>query len=309
MTAFHCPTRERFLERYEDIADHVAVHGYAVVDAWDTEPTTLREVSESFGRVQTHIRADANGLVGISTETMVNREWENFRSEYSGVNSEEFLPHTDGSYLHGLVHRDGRYIQLLPPKMLVLQCWQSAVSGGASVLIDVQRVYDDLARENPEHLRILSTKGCVTYCRDDQMAIDRAVFEELADGTVMLRFRYDSTAYLADWAVQAFHNLQHNYFADPKYQSRFTLKTAQIVVIDNYRMLHGRDAFSNGNAGQERKLRRVWLAHDRLPVLRNAADQHRERRALKRYQSYDILPSAALHAAAPPHSIGLRKAA
>jgi len=309
MTAFHCPTRERFLERYEDIADHVAARGYAILDAWDTEPATLREVSESFGRIQTHIRADANGLVGISTETVVNREWENFRSEYSGVNSEEFLPHTDGSYLHGLVHRDGRYVQLLPPKMLVLQCWQSAVSGGASVLIDVQHVYDDLAKENPEHLRILSTKGCVTYCRDDQMAIDRAVFEELADGTVMLRFRYDSTAYVADWAVQAFENLQHNYFADSKYQSRFTLKQGQIIVIDNYRMLHGRDAFSNGAAGQERKLRRVWLAHDRLPVLRNAAGQHRERRALKRYESYDILPSAALHAMAAPHAVGLRKAA
>ena len=152
MTAFHCPTRERFLDRYEDIADHVAAHGYAVVDAWDSESSTLKEVSERFGSVQTHIRADANGLVGISTETVVNREWEKYRSEYSGLTSEEFLPHTDGSYLHGLVHRDGHYIQLLPPKMLVLQCWQSAVAGGASILIDVQRIYDDLATENPEQL-------------------------------------------------------------------------------------------------------------------------------------------------------------
>jgi alpha-ketoglutarate-dependent taurine dioxygenase len=309
MTAFHCPTRERFLERYEDIADHVAAHGYAVVDAWDTEPATLKEVSERFGSVQTHIRADANGLVGISTETVVNREWEKYRSEYSGTSTDEFLPHTDGSYLHGLIHRDGRYIQLLPPKMLALQCWQSAVTGGASILIDVQRVYDDLAKENAEHLRILSTKGCVTYCRDDQMAIDRAVFEELADGTVMLRFRYDSTAYVADWAIQAFHNLQQNYFSDPKYQIRLTLMKGQIIIIDNYRMLHGRDAFSNGNAGQERKLRRVWLAHDRLPVLRNAADQHRERRALARFQSYDILPPSDAIATAPPYSVGIRKAA
>ena len=191
--------------------------------------------------MQTHIRADANGLVGISTETVVNREWEKYRSEYSGLTSEEFLPHTDGSYLHGLVHRDGHYIQLLPPKMLVLQCWQSAVAGGASILIDVQRVYDDLAKENPEHLRILSTKGCVTYCRDDQIAIDRAVFEELNDGTIMLRFRYDAAAYVADWAIEAFHGLQQNYFANAKYQSRLTLTKGQIIVIDNYRMLHGRE--------------------------------------------------------------------
>lgn len=307
MTVFHCPTRQRFLDRYEDIADHVAAHGYAVLDAWDSESSTLKEVSERFGRVQTHIRADANGLVGISTETVVNREWEKYRSEYSGLTTEEFLPHTDGSYLHGLVHRDGRYIQLLPPKMLVLQCWQSAVEGGASILIDVQRIYDDLAKENPEHLRILSTKGCVTYCRDDQIAIDRAVFEELDDGTIMLRFRYDSAAYLADWAVEAFHSLQRNYFANPKYQSRLTLTKGQIIAIDNYRMLHGRDSFSNGNAGQERKLRRIWLAHDRLPVLRNAADEHRERRALKRFEAYNILPPTELYATAAPHSIGIKK--
>jgi alpha-ketoglutarate-dependent taurine dioxygenase len=279
-----------------------------VLEAWDSESSTLKEVSERFGSVQTHIRADANGLVGISTETVVNREWEQYRSEYSGLTTEEFLPHTDGSYLHGLVHRDGHYIQLLPPKMLILQCWQSAVAGGASILIDVQRVYNDLAKENPAHLRILSTKGCVTYCRDDQIAIDRAVFEELNDGTIMLRFRYDAAAYLADWAVEAFHSLQRNYFANPKYQSRLNLAKAQIIVIDNYRMLHGRDSFSNGNAGQERKLRRIWLAYDRLPVLRNAANEHRERRALKRFEAYNILTPAELYATAAPHSIGIKKA-
>jgi alpha-ketoglutarate-dependent taurine dioxygenase len=309
MTVFECPTRQCFLERYQEITDHLAKHGYAILEAWDSESSTLKEVSEQFGNVQSHIRADANGLVGISTDTIVNREWENFRSEYSGITSEEFLPHTDGSYLHGLIYRDGHYIQLLPPKMLLLQCWQSAVSGGANVLIDVQRVYQDLARENPAHFRILSTKGCVTYCRDDQIAVDRAVFDELDDGTIMLRFRYDSTAYVADWAIEAFHGLQNVYFANPKYQSRLTLAKGQIFVIDNYRMLHGRDSFSNGNAGQERKMRRVWLAYDRLPTLCNAANEHRERRALKRFQAYDILPSAGLGAMASKSSIGIQKAA
>ncbi len=309
MAVFKCPTRESFLNRYEDIADYIAEHGYAVVQAWDTESSTLKEVSERFGSVQTHIRADVNGLVGISTETVVNKEWEKYRSEYSGLTTEEFLPHTDGSYLHGLVRRDGQYIQLLPPKMLVLQCWQSAVNGGASILIDVQRVYNDLARENPEQLRILSTKGCVTYCRDDQIAIDRAVFEELDDGTIMLRFRYDSAAYVAEWATDAFHSLQQDYFANEKYLSRLQLSKGQIIVIDNYRMLHGRESFSNGNAGQERKLRRIWLAHDRLPVLRNAANEHRERRALKRFAAYDILPPTELYATAAPHSIGIKRAA
>ncbi len=306
MSVFQCPSQAAFSQSRSRIAKHIAAHGYAVIQAWDTECATLKHIAESFGRVQSHIRADANGLVGISTETIVNREWEAYRTEYFGVSTDEFLPHTDGSYLHGMVHRDGKYVQLLPPKMLLLQCWQSAVSGGASILIDGQRVYDDLAEHNPRHLKILSTKGCVTYCRDDQIAMDRAVFEELADGTIMMRFRYDSAAYVADWAVEAFHHLQKNYFASSKYQGRLKLQAGQVIVIDNYRMLHGRDSFSNGATGQERRLRRVWLAHDRLPVLLNVAGQHRERRALKRFEAYDIVPAPAYDpATAPAHGIRL----
>ncbi len=308
MSVFQCRSQAAFTQSRSGIAKHIAAHGYAVIQAWDTECATLKQIAESFGQVQSHIRADANGLVGISTETIVNREWEAYRTEYFGVSTDEFLPHTDGSYLHGMVYRDGKYVQLLPPKMLVLQCWQSAVSGGASILIDGQRVYDDLAVNNPRHLKILSTKGCVTYCRDDQIAMDRAVFEELDDGTIMMRFRYDSAAYVADWAVEAFHDLQKNYFANPTYQGRLTLQAGQVIVIDNYRMLHGRDSFSNGAAGQERRLRRVWLAHDRLPVLINAAGQHRERRALKRFEAYDVVRAPDYdEATAPAH--GIRMAA
>jgi alpha-ketoglutarate-dependent taurine dioxygenase len=308
MTTFDCQTYNAFLDLYDDIAKRVSDAGVAVIDTWDTEAATLKLVAERFGSVQTHILADANGLVGIATDTIVNRDWESYRSEYAGLSTEEFLPHTDGSYLHGLVHReDARYIELLPPKMLILQCWQCAETGGANILIDGQRVYEALGRESRSQLTKLSTKGCVTYCRDDQIAVDRAVFEELDDGSIMLRFRYDSTAYVADWSLDAFHDLQKHYFANPKYQSRLMLRAGQIIVIDNSRMLHGRDSFANGVAGQDRKLRRVWLAHDRLPVRCNAADEHRERRAMKPFQAYDILPRSALSAESLPESMGIRK--
>ena len=309
MNTFKCSTRVRFHAYRNEIAWQVAEDGYAVIEAWDPESATLKEVAESFGRVQTHIRADSNGLVGISPDTIVNREWEHFRSEYHGVSTEEFLPHTDGSYLHGLVRKDGQYLELLPPKMLLLQCWQAAETGGANVLIDGQRVYRDLARDNPSYAKALSTKGCVTYCRDDQIAFDCAVFQPLPDGTMMLRFRYDGTAYLADWAAEAFHALQANYFANPRYRTRMRLTQGQILVVDNYRMLHGRDAFSSSHSGNTRSMRRIWLAYDRLGVLQNAVGEHRERRALQRFRAYDILPPTAGYAAMTPPDVGIRMAA
>ena len=50
MNAFGCATKDQFREAYGDIADHLVTHGYAVIDAWDAEASTLREISEHFGR-------------------------------------------------------------------------------------------------------------------------------------------------------------------------------------------------------------------------------------------------------------------
>jgi len=305
-TTFHCPTRQSFLEQSDSIAEQLSRQGYAIVEAWDAESATVTEVAERFGRVQTHIRADANGIVGISPDSVVNHDWERYRSEYHGVSTEEFLPHTDGSYLQGLVRHGDEYIRLMPPRMLVLQCWQPATSGGASVLIDAQKVFDDLAVRDPQTLDILSTIGCVSFCRDDQIALDCAVFQELHDGTVMLRFRYDSTVYVADWAREALDTLQRDYFSDPRYQVRVTLRQGQIAIIDNYRMLHGRDSFAAEEPGKQRSMRRVWLAHGKLSVLRNAADQHVERRGLQRFQAYRILPPSPEYAASGPVLLGIR---
>jgi alpha-ketoglutarate-dependent taurine dioxygenase len=292
MMTFAYATKAQFVAHSAEVADHVAAFGYAVVRPWDHSAAALRQVAERFGRVQSHIRADANGLVGIATDAVVNHDWEQFRSEYHGVSAEEFLPHTDGSYLHGIVYANGAYEQLLPPRMLLLQCVQAAASGGQNVLIDGQAVRRDLARERPGDLALLSRKGCVTYCRDDQIALDCAVFQALDDGTVMLRFRYDTTAYVADWAMEAFATLQNRYFADSKYFIRRSLAADEILVIDNHRMLHGRDAFADAGAGQKRQMRRVWLAHEGMPLLLNAVGQHVDRRALRRFGSYFIHPAA-----------------
>ena len=70
MTIFRCPSEASVLLDRDAIADHLACHGYAMIEAWDAESGTLRAIAERFGRIQSHIRADAKGLVGISTDTV-----------------------------------------------------------------------------------------------------------------------------------------------------------------------------------------------------------------------------------------------
>jgi hypothetical protein len=193
--------------------------------------------------------------------------------------------------------------------MLLLQCWQAAASGGANLLIDGSRVLADLRRERPANARILSARGAVTYCRDDQIALDCAVFQDLGEGTTMLRFRYDSTAFIADWAAEAFESLQRDYFANPAYHQRIELAPGQILAIDNYRMLHGREAFADGPDSAKRSMRRVWLAHDRLPRLHNALGEQPRRRALQRFEAYDVLRPGTNLGVMPAAGICLPRAA
>ena len=54
MTMFRCPTEARFVQLRDTIAEQVASHGYAVVEAWDAETATLRAIADHFGRVQSH---------------------------------------------------------------------------------------------------------------------------------------------------------------------------------------------------------------------------------------------------------------
>ena len=175
-------------------------------------------------------------------------------------------------------------------------------AGGSSILIDGRRVFEDMCAHQPEFAEILSRKGCVSYCRDDQIALDCAVFEREPNGGVALRFRYDGTAYVADRALEAFHALQNEYWSDPRYETRLNLRQGQILAIDNTRMLHGREAFSSGDDSKKRSLRRIWLARPGLPVLVNAAGEYKQRRALQRFQAYDILDATQ----AAPGSVELR---
>jgi len=290
LQAIECPNQVDLPGAMEQVVAAVAADGFAVVQPWDDQSSTFRSIAQCLGIVQSHARADEHGITGEGAP--VNVEWKAFEGEYLGVASGDFLPHTDGSFLNGLVHQDGAFRRLEPPKMVLLQCMRKAEAGGENFLVDGQVVFDALARRHRNYLDTLMTPGCVVYCRDDLIALDCAVYERLPDGAIRIRYRYDSVSYVSDRASDAFHCLHHEFHMNSAYQRPLDLAEGQILLIDNYRMLHGRKSFAHAQGPSKRRMRRVWLAPDAVCRYSNPDRDARARRALKPFESYRLFEAS-----------------
>lgn len=269
----------------------IEADGYAVLQAPDGEPDTLRRIGAVFGTIQSHIRADERGVVGVGGPQRTDAEWHPYRSEYHGLGTGEVAPHSDGTFVDGAVVEGTAVRRVGPPRFVLLHLVRHADEGGANVLVDGQRVFDQLLVDAPDLLRTLLTPGSITFCRDDQLALDKSVFHRVADRHVKLRFRGDSKAFSPSWAVDAVRRLQDEYHFADEFRSRLDVREGQVLVIDNTRMLHGRDPFSNedSGAGSGRKLHRIWILDDHADgddVLLNLHEDVATSRALAVYAPY-----------------------
>lgn len=158
------------------------------------------------------------------------------------------------------VHTDGFAYGELYPDFFLLCCAQDSPVGGESFLVDGHSVIANLAR---------SSGDADILQRLQQVAVDQTepgmqpsltpVIGRTTGGRLMLRrFPYqrpaadsahpaDDQAMLDRWhaAVEA--------AADEA--PRFRLRPGDVAVIDNYRMLHGREAYVDMN----RLMWRVWV--------------------------------------------------
>ena len=108
--------------------------------------------------------------------------------------------------------------------------------------MDGQKIYNDLLANNTETLNILMTSGSVTYCRDDLLSIDCAVFEKIDDQKLRIRYRYDSTAFIPEWANAAFKYIQTHYSTNEHYITPVSLDPGDSLVMDNLRVAQSETA-------------------------------------------------------------------
>ncbi len=239
----------------EAVYQRVEMMGYAVVRAWDTEPQTLLHIASHFGRVQGHPKAEATGVVTVRPE----REYgtETFERNVSKTPA-AFQLHTDGSFIDGVIPAGNKLFRMSPPSLFLLQCVQPAQNGGVSVLVDTEHALHALRQEAPYEAQMATEARVLTYFGGDQIALDFPLFERQSSGRYRVRFRADLAA-VKPWAQDGIRKIVDEYLLSDRFAIRYRLESGDILIVDNQRIIHGRDTIALGEGGPQRTLRRTWI--------------------------------------------------
>jgi trimethyllysine dioxygenase len=151
----------------------------------------------------------------------------------------ELRPHTDGTYTHDA------------PGMQLLHCLAFIGTGGESTMVDAFAVAERMRREWPEEYRVLSEVEVPgQYIGDgSHLVAARPVFRHARDGELLQVSwnNYDRNAFLLPVkehvkfyrALKVFDTMAN----DKTNQWRHVLKPGEAMLFDNWRVLHGREAY------------------------------------------------------------------
>ncbi len=245
----------------------------------------MLELADCFGKRQSHVLTDGDGIHEVSTKSY-HKKTTIVKQQYLGNTNKEHKLHTYGVYLDGIAKtKESRLVSVVPPVLVLMLLAQPAASGGASLVLDSKQMLEDALHQDHELVKVL-LQPCVVYSRDDQCA-RTPVFTRIGLEGWSIRWRYDFATLVEEDACDALKLFYDKYISNPKYLKRFELQAGDILVVDNLRCIHGREAFTN-YPEKPRLLRRVWVgAKEQLFV--NPLGQAQHKRVYDQYQSYSCL--------------------
>lgn len=206
----------------------IARFGFAIVSG---TPATLDD-SEALLR-----------RLGYVRETIFGGMWE-FTADLAKADTAytngRLRPHTDGSYSHDA------------PGAQMLHCLEFNGTGGASTLVDGFAVAQRLRDIAPQHYQTLSSVEVPgQYIGDgSHLMAARPAFRHDAHGTLQqVTFNnYDRAPFLLPEDEMRAYYEAHRAFDllvnDSEFQWRHQLVPGEALVFSNWRMLHGRDAYT-----------------------------------------------------------------
>ena len=206
----------------------LVAHGFAVLTDCPRDLSAVQTVADSIGYVR-------QTIFGGLFEFEANEDMAD-----SAYTPKELRPHTDGTYSHDA------------PGVQLLLCVSYDAEGGESIMVDGARIAEALKTDQPQVHDDLARIGVTGLYKGDG-AVLRARrpilrYDESGQLAQVSFNNYDrDTVRLADddmralyAGIRAFDGLAN----DPSMQWRYTLKPGDMLVFDNWRVLHGRGAFS-----------------------------------------------------------------
>lgn len=141
--------------------------------------------------------------------------------------------------------------QEVPPGFQFLHCLANEAEGGGSLFADGYALAEDLRTKDPEAFRLLSEIAIPFrfHDRDADIRVHAPVITLDRHGAVS-EIRWNAhiaaTFDMPAEVMPAYYRAYRTFMAmtrDPAYQLSFKLKAGEMIVFDNRRVLHGREAF------------------------------------------------------------------
>jgi len=204
------------------LRERLRADGYAVI------PSLARDASEPWGYVQ--------DLLGVRPEMVERQPIRPLADGRSFASTNVFTP----------FHTDSQDYQGAPPAVQIMICRRAAHQGGETRLVDGAALLARLARENPalhqNLLRITRTH--------------RFYFGDVLGPTVAMKRGHMVWTHSPLPPTDAIgHALAAELERAPII--RLAIRDGETLIVDNHRMLHGREAFADPNREFVRLL--AWL--------------------------------------------------